>query len=93
MGPDELIERVVTSLVDHPEDVLVTVAQGDDDSEVVILLEVAPEDQGFIIGHSGIHAYALETLARTWCANGSDYSVRLEIVGERNGSSNSSGSG
>ncbi len=47
----ELIEYIVKSLVDHPDDVQVAEVAGK--AGIVVELRVAPEDMGRIIGKNG----------------------------------------
>lgn len=56
----ELLEHIVKSLVDHPEQVKVTVIEGEKIS--VIELSVAKEDLGKVIGKEGRTARALRTI-------------------------------
>ena len=55
-----LIETIVSALVDHPEDVLVTVRE--EDSRSVYLLTVNKEDMGKVIGKQGRVAKAIRTV-------------------------------
>lgn len=56
----ELVELMVKSLVDRPEDVVVTEVEGQ--HSCVIELKVAKEDIGKVIGKKGAHAQALRTI-------------------------------
>ena len=56
----ELIEYIAKSLVDQPDEVKVTVVEGERTS--VIELSVANEDMGMIIGKQGRTATAMRTL-------------------------------
>lgn len=56
------LEFVITSLVDHPEQVAIT--RGVDEMGVLLTLTVAPEDMGKIIGKDGNIAKAIRTLLR-----------------------------
>jgi len=56
----ELIEYIATSLVDHPEQVLVTVVEGE--QSTVLELKVAKEDMGKVIGKQGRTAKALRAI-------------------------------
>ena len=55
-----LIEIIAKALVDHPEQVKVTVTEGEKTS--VIELSVAKEDLGKVIGKQGRTARALRTI-------------------------------
>ena len=56
----ELVELMVKSLVDKPEEVVVSEVEGR--HSAVIELKVAPEDIGKVIGKKGAHAQALRTI-------------------------------
>jgi len=60
---EKLIKTVVLSLVDHPEDVLVT-RTVQDDNKVHFAIAVNPEDVGKIIGRQGRIIKAIRTVAR-----------------------------
>ncbi|ALX47443.1 KH domain-containing protein [Lentibacillus amyloliquefaciens] len=55
-----LIETIVTPLVDHPEDIVVTEAE--EDSKVVYHLTVNQNDVGKVIGKNGRIAKAIRTV-------------------------------
>ena len=57
----DLIEYIAKSLVDHPEDVVVTQSNG---NRPRIELSVAKEDMGRVIGKGGKVANAIRTLLR-----------------------------
>jgi predicted RNA-binding protein YlqC (UPF0109 family) len=56
----DFVQRVATSLADHPDQVIVT--QFEDGDETVIELEVDPDDFGRIIGREGRMVRAMRTL-------------------------------
>jgi len=56
----ELIEDIVRSLVDCPDDVQIKEVVGD--HAHVLELRVAKEDLGMVIGKGGAHASAIRTL-------------------------------
>ena len=58
----EFLEYIVKAIVDNPEAVKVT--RDVDERGVLILLDVAPEDMGMIIGRQGSTAKAIRTLLR-----------------------------
>lgn len=58
----DLLEYIVTSLVDHPDQVRVGEIEGL--HSVVFELRVAPEDMGKVIGKEGRIANATRTLLR-----------------------------
>ncbi|MFQ5925228.1 MAG: KH domain-containing protein [Dehalococcoidia bacterium] len=58
----ELIEHIVKSIVNKPEEVVVTEER--DSERVILKLQVAPEDMGRVIGKQGRVAQAMRTLLR-----------------------------
>ena len=56
----DLIDRIARSLADQPDEV--SVAEFEEDQDLVIELKVAPEDLGQIIGRQGRMARAMRTL-------------------------------
>lgn len=58
----EFLETLVKSLVDHPEDVVVS--RKVDEMGVLLSLKVNAEDMGQIIGRSGSTARAIRNLVR-----------------------------
>ena len=57
-----LVEYLVKSLVDHPEDVHVNAVE--EGKNIAIELRVAPEDMGKVIGKQGRIAKAIRTVAK-----------------------------
>ncbi|WP_249869809.1 KH domain-containing protein [Oceanobacillus saliphilus] len=55
-----LIESIVASLVDYPEDIVVT--ETEEDAKIVYHLTVNPEDVGKVIGKNGRIAKAIRTV-------------------------------
>ena len=58
----ELIEYIARSLATNPEAVQVT--ETIEDGQVILRLEVAPEDKGKVIGRQGRVAQAMRVLLR-----------------------------
>lgn len=58
----ELLEYIARALVDKPEEVDVTMVEGD--RSVILQLRVASDDIGKVIGKQGRIAQALRTLLR-----------------------------
>jgi uncharacterized protein len=56
----DLVEHIARALVDHPEDVQVTVVEGP--QSAVLELRVHAEDLGKVIGKQGRTAKAIRTL-------------------------------
>ena len=73
----ELIELIAKSLVDYPEQVVVT--EDDSDRATKIELKVASEDMGKVIGKKGRIAKAIRTVAKA-AATKDDKKVIVEIV-------------
>lgn len=55
-----LIETIVTPLVDHPEDIVVT--RKEEESKIVYHLQVHEDDVGKVIGKNGRIAKAIRTV-------------------------------
>ncbi len=73
----ELLEYLARELVDDPDAVRVETEERDD--AIVLLLHVAPEDVGKVIGRSGRIARALRAVVRASAVR-EDRRVLLEIV-------------
>ena len=58
----ELVEVIAKSLVDSPDDVLVT--QEENEDEILLQLRVAQDDMGKVIGKQGRIAKALRTVVK-----------------------------
>ena len=58
----ELVEVIASSLVDNPDEVVVTMTE--DDEQIVLNLTVAPDDMGQVIGKQGRIAKAIRTVVR-----------------------------
>ncbi len=73
----DLIEFIAQSLTSNPEAVRVT--ESDEGDQIVIRLEVAPEDKGKVIGRQGRMAQAMRVLLRVAAVKDGTRAV-LEIV-------------
>jgi len=73
----ELIEYIAKSIVNSPDDVVVT----DEESEegIILKLQVADDDKGRVIGKQGQIAKAMRTLLRVKAAKAGTR-VSLEII-------------
>ena len=58
----ELVEYIARSLASNPDAVSVT--ESVEDGQVILRLEVAPEDKGKVIGRQGRVAQAIRVLVR-----------------------------
>ncbi len=73
----ELVEYIARSLATNPEAVSVTESM--EDGQLVLRLEVAPEDKGKVIGRQGRVAQAIRVLVRV-AAIKEGSRAQLEIV-------------
>ena len=73
----ELVEVIATSLVDQPEEVVVT--ETVTDKSIVLELKVAPDDMGKVIGKQGRIAKAIRTVVKS-AASKDDKKVIVEIL-------------
>ena len=72
----ELVEVIASSLVDSPEDVVVT--DTEDEKQIVLNLTVAPEDMGKVIGKQRRIAKAIRTVVRAAGSKG-DKKIMVDI--------------
>ena len=72
----ELVEVIAKSLVEHPDEVVVT--ENEKEDAVIIELKVGPSDMGKVIGRQGRIAKAIRTVMRS-AANRNDQKVMVEI--------------
>ena len=73
----ELVEVIAKSLVDHPDEVVVT--EKETDKSITILLKVASDDMGKVIGKQGRIAKSIRTVVKA-AATKDDKKVIVEIV-------------
>ncbi len=73
----ELVEHIARTIASHPDEVKVT--EEEEDGEIVIKLEVHPDDKGKVIGRQGRVAQAMRVLIRV-AAVKDETRARLEIV-------------
>ena len=73
----ELVEVIAKSLVDHPQEVVVS--QTEDDKSIVIELRVAQVDMGKVIGKQGRIAKAIRSVVKA-AASSADKKVIVEIM-------------
>lgn len=72
-----LVEILAKSLVDHPEQVVVT--ESEKDGEILLELKVAQEDMGKVIGKQGRIAKAIRAIVKA-SASKEDKKVIVEIM-------------
>ena len=73
----ELVEGIAKSLVDYPEEVVVT--ETENDKTIVVELHVASSDMGKVIGKQGRIAKAIRSVVKA-AASKSDKKVAVDIV-------------
>jgi uncharacterized protein len=76
----ELVDYLVRSIVENPEEV--AVEEFEEDGELVLEVKVADEDLGRVIGREGRVAKAIRTIARAAGAR-DDRRVAVDIIEER----------
>jgi uncharacterized protein len=75
---DKLVRYLVTSLVDHPDEVGIEVKRTD--SSVTYEVTLNTEDVGKVIGRQGRVIKAIRTLARAAGSTGEEH-VDVEVIG------------
>lgn len=73
----ELVEVIAKSLVDHPEEVVVT--ESESEKGIVLELKVAADDMGKVIGKQGRVAKSIRTVVKA-AASREDKKVIVEIA-------------
>ncbi|MGB4660710.1 MAG: KH domain-containing protein [Mobilitalea sp.] len=73
----ELVEVIAKSLVDHPDQVVVT--EKETDKAIVVELKVASDDMGKVIGKQGRIAKSIRTVVKA-AATKDDKKVIVEIL-------------
>lgn len=73
----ELVEMIVRSLVDQPDDVVINETTGE--SIVILEISVSPDDVGKVIGKEGRIANAIRTVVKAAAAK-NDKKVTVEIM-------------
>lgn len=72
----ELVRMIAQSLVTKPDEVLVT--ETDTEEEITVILQVAPDDMGKVIGKKGRTAKAIRTVVNA-AASKENKHVTVEI--------------
>ena len=73
----ELVKVIAVSLVDHPEEVVVT--EKETDHSIILELHVAPDDMGKVIGKQGRIAKAIRSVVKA-ASLGDNKKVDVEII-------------
>ena len=73
----ELVEVIAKSLVEHPDEVVVT--ETENEKTILVELRVAPSDMGKVIGKQGRIAKAIRSVVKA-AASKDDKKVVVEIV-------------
>ncbi len=73
----DLVEYIAKSIASHPEEVKVTAESRE--GRVVLILEVAPDDKGKVIGRQGRVAQSIRALLRVAAVKQGTRAI-LEIV-------------
>ncbi len=73
----ELVEVIAKSLVDYPDEVVVT--EKEDDKTIVLELHVASSDMGKVIGKQGRIAKAIRSVVKA-AASKTDKKVVVDII-------------
>ena len=72
----ELVELIAKSLVDHPDEVVVTQTESED--VITVELMVAADDMGKVIGKQGSIAKSIRTVVKAAASKG-DKKVEVKI--------------
>jgi predicted RNA-binding protein YlqC (UPF0109 family) len=75
----ELVEYLVKSLVDQPEEVVL--AEREEEDTVILELKIAQEDLGKVIGKNGNTINAIRTVLQA-AASSHRKRARLEVLGQ-----------
>ena len=73
----ELVEGIAKSLVEHPDEVVVT--ESENEKSILVELKVAPSDMGKVIGKQGRIAKAIRSVVKA-ASSKEDKKVVVEIL-------------
>jgi uncharacterized protein len=73
----DLVEYLVKSLADHPQEVVLT--EREEEDMVILELKISTEDLGRIIGKNGNTINAIRTVIQT-AASSSKKKVKLDVL-------------
>ena len=91
MAIQEAVKTIVESLVENPQEVLITSAE-EDDMRLRIDIQVNPQDRGRVIGRQGRTINALRTVMRA-VGSKSNKRVNLKVLEEDGSEVDGSGDG
>ena len=74
----QLVEVIAKSLVENPDEVVVTETEKDD--AIVVELKVGPADMGKVIGRQGRIAKAIRTVVKAASSSKSSKKVIVDIL-------------
>ncbi len=74
----ELVEVIAKSLVEHPDEVVVT--ETENEKSIVVELRVAPSDMGKVIGKQGRIAKAIRSVVKAAASSKEEKKVVVEIL-------------
>ncbi|MDD6260298.1 MAG: KH domain-containing protein [Clostridiales bacterium] len=78
MEVEKIVSDIAKAIVDTPDEVSVTRADNESDGSIELLLTVAPDETGMVIGRHGKIAKAIRTVVKAASA-GSGRKVTVEI--------------
>ncbi len=78
MELEKIVADIAKAIVDTPDEVSVTRTDNESDGSIELLLTVAPDETGMVIGRHGKIAKAIRTVVKA-VASGSGKKVTVEI--------------
>ena len=78
MEVEKIVSDIAKAIVDTPDEVSVTRTDNESDGRIELLLTVAPDETGMVIGRHGKIAKAIRTVVKAASA-GSGRKVTVEI--------------
>ena len=75
----ELVEVIAKSLVEHPDEVVVTETENENEKTILVELRVAPSDMGKVIGKQGRIAKAIRSVVKA-ASSKEEKKVVVEIL-------------
>ena len=78
MEVEKIVSDIAKAIVDTPDEVSVTRTDNESDGSIELLLTVAPDETGMVIGRHGKIAKAIRTVVKAASA-GSGRNVTVEI--------------